>query len=456
MSTNVVEKTGDGNEYKCCGDDTIWLENKVVSDEKTLTENEISEISDGTLSQSLYCLYTTLDVGSDIVVLPLAAAGTGVWSYYCTPTYPHFEAYDSLLELDNSYDHSDGAAENVNVKRAPFFFNRNKYDYDGTYGDVGYYDESFSETTPIYYADSTTIIADQLACVDAEVIEGINQQSTEFPSHTAQKTGTDGKEYELLNVDGTLYGCNVENLDTIGKDWYTKNTLITAETNTGKCNLEGAYLCNYNDTNPDDAHWDWYAITTRDDEGNYVKDTLGYNSEDANTFTWSAPTWVTEDQQEGACCAGNRCWDGTGCVDEYTEHDYTDATGDTTHYVCNNGDWGGGVETKYDWYNNTDAAAIDYCVNPYSCVCSSNEDDDTFCAPEGDYYQAGCTLTADFFKDDHFCEAINPQDTNGDGIIDDADSSRWTSRTKFLAFQLMEIAKDKGTDYTLFCDNYTD
>ncbi|MBI5073254.1 hypothetical protein HZA99_05545, partial [Candidatus Woesearchaeota archaeon] len=151
-----------------------------------------------------------------------------------------------------------------------------------------------------------------------------------------------------------------------------------------------------------------------------------------------------------------RCWDGTGCVDEYTEHDYTDATGDTTHYVCNNGDWGGGVETKYDWYNNTDAAAIDYCVNPYSCVCSSNEDDDTFCAPEGDYYQAGCTLTADFFKDDHFCEAINPQDTNGDGIIDDADSSRWTSRTKFLAFQLMEIAKDKGTDYTLFCDNYTD
>lgn len=527
LNTDGLYQDSSGNGYKCCGDDAIWLENKVVSDDKTLTENEINEISAGTVSQSLYCLYTTLDVGSTIAVLPLAEAGTGVWSYYCTPT--NFETYDPTLDFDNSYDASDGAGEEVDAKRAPFFFNQsgvvetdigkwsdyngenpyfcneisdenqrksfewidintageesqhscedllggkwtgshccgNKYDYEdaetSSYdanGDVGYVDESFSETTPIYYAGSTIIIADRLACVDAEVIEGVNQQSTEFPSHTAQKTGTDDKGYELLNVNGTLYGCNIDNFDTLGKDWYTKNTLITTATNTNKCDVrEGTYLCNYNYTNPDDARWDWYAITTRDDEGNYVKDTLGYNSEDANTFTWSAPSWAAEDQQDGACCAGNRCWDGTSCVDEYTEHDYTDATGETQHYICNNGDWGGGVETKYDWYNNTDAAAIDYCVNPYSCVCSSNEDDETFCVEEGDYYEAGCTLKPDFFKNDHFCEAINPQDTDGNGIIDDADSSRWTSRTKFLAFQLMQIAEAKTTDYTLFCDKYTD
>ncbi len=317
----------------------------------------------------------------------------------------------------------------------------NKYDYLGDYGDVGYYDESFSETTSIFYDDGTTVLH-QYACLQANVYD-------------TMETGTyteDGSDVELLNLNGMWYSCN-NDVTGIDNDWYTKGSLATS---VDRCTLiESTYLCNYNYTDPENPRWEWYHVTNGE-EGDYVDEVLGYDT--GATFALSEPVWATAEQQSAACCANNRCWDGTQCVDEYTDYAYDyDSDGEEEHYICNDGSWGGEVETKYDWYHNTDAAAIDYCVNPYACVCSSNEDDETFCVEEGTYYEAGCTLTMDFYKDDHFCEAL---DTNSDGDFTDndatnQDSSRWTSRTKLLAFQLLDIAQSKATDFTLFCDKYS-
>lgn len=325
----------------------------------------------------------------------------------------------------------------------------NKYDYEdvatkGYDSDTKeeYVDESYSETTPIYYDEAHTQIKYQYACAEGKAIT---------VGETATVTGDDGKEYKLLNNasinGGTLYGCNIGTLSLVGKDWYTQRNLITADTNANPCAKQGSYLCNYNYTDPANPQWEWYSLTTGDLEGKYVKDVLGYSSS-TDRFAHSQPAWATAEQQPEACCAGNRCWNGGECVDEHTPYDYdTDADGEEEHYLCSEGQWTGELETKYDWYYNTDGAAINYCPESYSCVCSSNEDDETFCTANDAYVEGGCTLEQDFYTKDHFCEAY----TNTDGI----DSSRWTSRTKLLAFQLMDIAEAEATDYTLFCDNYT-
>ncbi len=323
----------------------------------------------------------------------------------------------------------------------------NKYDYLGTFGAVGYYDESFSEATPIYYNDGATILH-QYACLQASVYD---------EGTTARYTKDDGKTVELLNTDGTWYGCNIEDTTATGTDYYTSASLITDTTNIASCTVQGSYLCNYNytdsdeDGTPESEEWEWYHLTSGD-EGDYVEDVLGYKSGDTFTSNPAVTPWAADEGlQPYGCCAANRCWDGTACVDEYSEYTYTDSTStEEVVAICYQGSWSGPKETKYDWYANTDAAAVDYCLNSYACVCSTSEDDETYCTDNEEYVVSGCTMTQDFYSKDHFCEAV---DTNGDtDFTDDDDSSRWTSRTKLLAFQLLEMAA--GTEYTLFCDKY--
>lgn len=516
---------GDFSGYQCCGDDRMWIKNRAVNendgfDMPTISSTDYNELGTSTSTAS-YCLYSANEDEQEENDLNVEKIDSGLDTYICSST--GYSGYDSLLENDNSYETetpskdapfffqgtieedetdigkwSDSSSMNpqfcyyeynettigeeyywININEAADkpvndqgevitdFANDadetlcekylggkwtgshccgNKYDYDGAYGDIGYYDESYSETVPIYYDEAQTMVYSEQACLQATAYDSLE---------TAAYVKEDGTTLEILNINGSWHTCNNEGSD-IDVDWYTRTSFMTSD---AACSLvESSYLCNYN---PDTAAWEWYSISSGD-EAEYVADTLGYTN--GATFTQSpseTPWAAAQGLQTTGCCANNRCWDGTACVDEYTEYTYDvdedaeESDADDEHYICHNGDWGGQIETKYDWYHNTDAAAIDYCVYPYSCVCSSNEEDETFCVEEGEYYEAGCTLTADFFKNDHFCEAINPQDTDGDGVIDDADSSVWTSRTKFLAFQLMEVAKNKGTDYTLFCDKYT-
>lgn len=335
----------------------------------------------------------------------------------------------------------------------------NKYDYGGDFGTVGYYDESFSEATPITY--DTGDVVYQYACLQGEIYDG------EGAGTPARYTKDNGTTVELLNAEGTWYGCNMEYINDAGEDWYkvqngeTSTSLITDTTNIASCTVQGSYLCNYNytdsdeDGTPESEEWEWYSLNIGD-EGDYVENVLGYKSGD--TFTSNPPVtpWAEDEGlQPYGCCAANRCWDGTACVDEYSEYSYDDDAVEETPEVvaiCSQGSWSGPKETKYDWYANTDAAAVDYCFNNYACVCSTSEDDETYCTDNEEYVVSGCTMAQDFYSNDHFCEAIDGDDDGTEDYDEEGDTSQWTSRTKFLAFQLLEMAD--GTEYTLFCDKY--
>jgi len=329
----------------------------------------------------------------------------------------------------------------------------NKYDYSDVidsynYGhEDEYFGESFSDPTPIYwYEGNTEDIYANYACVQGAPIDS---------KETAVYTADDGSEIELLNLDGYLYGCNIGSFTVLGVDYYEITPLVEEDSDydVESCELlEEKYLCNYN---PDTTVWEWYEVTGGD-EGDYVKDTLRYSSGDE--FKSSTAEWAYDEgySQDSACCAGSTCWDGDECVNEYTIYYYGGLVAgeqdedDDKVAICSAGTWQTEVEEKYDWFYNTDAESVDYCANAYACACSSNDDDSTFCTENEDYVNAGCTLEPYFYKDDHFCEAL---DTDGDGSYDD--SSRWTSRTKLLAFQLLDIASTTGTDFTLFCSDYT-
>ncbi len=495
--------TDGSDSYRCCGDDRMWLYNRAVNQEDgfenpKITNSDSNDLDEGSVTMSSFCLYGPSDVHTDMG-----------WSWYDTASNQYlceqtnFRSSDELLEMDDVYEaavtpespyvfqgtssedetdigkwsdasgqnpqfcyytHDDSLGETYNwinintigdmpvndqgetitdfsqeAYRASTICEQylggkwtgskccgNKYAYSssdvGYVGTPGYVDESYSETTPIYYSGGSTILY-QYACLQGEIYDD---------DSTAQYSKADSTDVEFLNVNGSWYSCNADTT-LIGNDWYTKSPLISGDKNRVQCDVMESYLCNYN---PDTSSWEWYSTTTGE-EGTYVKNTLRYSS--GETFVLSTPVWV-ESEQPYACCAGYTCWDGTQCVDEYTEYAYEDSTGEEVVSICHQGTWTGALETKYDWYYNTDGAAVDYCVDSYACVCSSSEDDSTYCTSNEEYFNAGCTLEPNFYVNDHLCE----QTTS---------SSQWTSRTKFLAFQLMKLAE--GTDYILFCDKYS-
>jgi hypothetical protein len=362
----------------------------------------------------------------------------------------------------------------------------NKYNYNDDAWTIApvdeYFGESFSDTEPIYYSESDQIHTNY-ACVQGIAIDS---EATEWFDAEDYEV-----EIELLNVDGNLYACNYDELTAdygstiLSYDYYRFTTnagdeqLISSgvdesdEENAFQADacaiLNKRFLCNYVADAEDDGQyeWQWYDMNDGSSEASYITNTLAHSSSSNPNyeFTWSPIEWVdeNEDYTEGACCAGNSCWDGDECVEATTEHYYGGNDDDVLDEgesvaICSEGTWQLDVPDKYDWYYNTDVEAISYCANQFSCVCSSNDDDDTYCTDgvyedtdgfEVSYIEGGCTTVKDFFKDDHLCES-DAVDSNGDGTYE----GLWTSRTKHLAFQMLEIATNVGTDFTLYCDEY--
>ncbi|MBI5392794.1 hypothetical protein HZA96_02900 [Candidatus Woesearchaeota archaeon] len=185
----------------------------------------------------------------------------------------------------------------------------------------------------------------------------------------------------------------------------------------------------------------------------------------------STAPWKQEtDADYSSCCFANSCWDpdneeGPKCVPESTNK----LLDDKTYYSCKGGIWKQPTP-KLNWYNDTielDTLKLDgsnLCTEPYSCACPSatySSDINDLCDPEytaptetsfklEDAADLGiiktigsslCTNTELFFHKDHLCEPI--YDSNK--II----NAEWSSRTKVLAIQLLDIAGD--ADYTLQC-----
>jgi hypothetical protein len=309
------------------------------------------------------------------------------------------------------------------------------YATDGEYINVSYSDPTYEhEYTDVdgdltTWTDPTAYAFSNPACVDSQLL---------LNGETTFKNTTSFEEIEILNANGILYGCNLDETDQMGLEYdYYDDTeyLINVDRNLPICSVvltdSVDNVCGYNS--------DWHALSD-----SYASDTLLYDgtSEEAllSTIRWD----IEVDVQPEECCFGGGCWDGTTCVVEtslyYDEED---------QYSCIGSEWIGPLEDSQDWYDYDDTALP--CPYEYSCVGASedgvydfDEDDyDNFCSKNIDYLKSGCTQTEGFYIEDHYCE------------YDGSNQAQWTSRTKYVAMQLLDMATKLGlTEYTLFCDNY--
>ena len=142
--------------------------------------------------------------------------------------------------------------------------------------------------------------------------------------------------------------------------------------------------------------------------------------------------------QSTSCCPANYCWNSTACVP--SEANVTALVnplilGDNV-WRCLDGNWTLSIR-RYAW----DFSQSGFCPTITQCLvdpagnASLNNQPETY-DPTIDIPQ--CIETRQFIED-HYC-------FNG----------TWTSRTKLIALQLLDIVNKTGDEfnYTLFCDNY--
>lgn len=214
-------------------------------------------------------------------------------------------------------------------------------------------------------------------------------------------------ESDVVNYNGTFYGCKIdaknyidgnEGLLNIG-DQHTGDPLIN---NTGYCHTlaGGYYYCAYTEK--------WTAGGEAQMKLSYVP----WNETNTTNTTW----------REAGCCETDKCFNGTACIK--TQINDTQNPG-YKGYRCIDGEW-----SKARKVCTPDGDTCGYCPRNNQCLVNLQgnfQDNDN---PNGN---PQCISDGQYIKDD-YCE-------NGN----------WTSRTKWIALQLLDLAT---SDYALFCGNY--
>ncbi len=194
----------------------------------------------------------------------------------------------------------------------------------------------------------------------------------------------------VLNEKGTLFLCGGSLDESTGLTLDEVNECIL------KC--DGTKFCSYYDNN-------W-------------KNTNGENRIEDKTWVDDTITYPTE------CCDPNKCWNGLNCI----ENSYDTPYGQVYEgYRCVYGLWEEAQLIEDPGGDNSG-----YCPRPDQCLVDlqgNEEDNDN---PEGN---PQCIRTGQYMEDD-YCE---------DGV--------WTSRTKYIALQLLDLPQG-SEDHTLFCGEY--
>ncbi|MBI4980052.1 hypothetical protein HZC30_00675 [Candidatus Woesearchaeota archaeon] len=134
-----------------------------------------------------------------------------------------------------------------------------------------------------------------------------------------------------------------------------------------------------------------------------------------------------------ACCPETMCWNGYACVEEMSEMSYlSEHVAEGRDYRCIDGAWSASP-SKWDWNHEL----WGFCPEDAQCLVLASQKggqkDKTY---------------ADFYNGE-FPQCIN----NTQYIMDNyCNNGEWTSRTKFVATKLLEVAQTD--DYILYCDNY--
>ncbi|MBI2666211.1 hypothetical protein HYX13_01220, partial [Candidatus Woesearchaeota archaeon] len=178
-----------------------------------------------------------------------------------------------------------------------------------------------------------------------------------------------------------------------------------------------------------------------------------------------------------ACCPAGYCWNGYACIAPFDEINYpeeytyivdyiADGTDDGRNYRCFDGQWKD-MPPKKDWNYQKQG----FCEESTQCfVLSSRVAEPTvtgsnpwaqkktealaegeiaktlFHDQTDDFKLPACINASDYILD-HYCELGTEAELADEDLNNDA---QWTSRTKFLAADLLKVGEDSG-EYSLYC-----
>lgn len=487
--------------WQCCGDDWIWIYNNPVDYNPSLQPHQQTALAD----QNELCLYSQ-NTGSHPYGRPEVVQGLGSGNYRCSQTPSVYKSYDNTLNADDIY----GDDSLVPDRTSPFILmgvypsetdigkwsdkNGNNpmfcyHEFDPNEG------EKFSWISVPEAANKNQLVCDimlgynwtgtQCCGPDTSAVYNDNETSCDSTSlandlegqfafsspafeelfmdqceqsltqnnacfrgeGVANKTTafSDYGVYDVLNINGNLSFCN--------RSGGVDQQIYTEFEHYGKCELLGdkvrdLFVCGYNRDS-------WYDTYEAQDFMGFIPG-ITSSVEEVNDQLHNSrlPDEVLgRFNQDRECCFFDSCWDGEECVQRlgqvsgiyqmknniWSEYD-NELTKDKSIFICDQGYW---LESKpkFNWYHNTNNA--NFCPTPQSCFCNGpgTTPYDYSCGEMN--VKNECTIEENFFKEDHYCEAVYMQN----GSVED---SRWTSRTKMIATQLITLAGNE--DYTLYCD----
>ena len=136
-----------------------------------------------------------------------------------------------------------------------------------------------------------------------------------------------------------------------------------------------------------------------------------------------------------ACCPTDSCWNGYACVEEMGPFSaQAEHISEGRDYRCIKGKWEY-LPVKFDW----NGEEWGFCSGKEQCLVLRDDLGGKVSAKAEDFTSGKYPICIDDKKSimDHYCNQGN-----------------WTSRTKFMATKLLEVAET--SDYVLYCSNYED
>lgn len=136
-----------------------------------------------------------------------------------------------------------------------------------------------------------------------------------------------------------------------------------------------------------------------------------------------------------ACCPTDSCWNGYACVEEMSPFSaQAEHISEGRDYRCIKGKWEY-LPVKFDW----NGEEWGFCSGKDQCLVLRDDFGGKANAKAEEFTSGKYPICIDDKKSilDHYC-----------------DQGNWTSRTKFMATKLLEVAET--SDYVLYCSNYED
>jgi len=193
---------------------------------------------------------------------------------------------------------------------------------------------------------------------------------------------------DIGNLNGQFFGCNVQDQQILNlKDFHTQQQLV-----------ENVDLCTQ-----DDNRQIFCSFNNRWENS---------NGQDRSHLS-TVPAEVNPNpQQTSECCSIDSCWNGQECITNQKNDPTSTAINDRR---CIDGEW------ELTSLKRTPDGRTGFCPDQNKCLINPNANTEDRCVEEG------------VFTRDDYCE-----------------SGDWTSRTKFVSLQLINLAQ--ANDYVLFCD----